>query len=96
MKTKLVIVPGRNQMSDDVFSILVAETGENLASHYCSNYSFAMGDLYSRRPERIEEWTKRFGEIEVVYIDDIDIPLDILQKRNKEWYESLPEDKKHK
>ena len=67
MKTLLVIAPGRNVMRDCVFNLLVAETGEHLASHLCSHYGFAKSDLYEGRPERIEEFTKRFGEIEVKY-----------------------------
>ncbi len=53
-----------------------------------------MSDLYEDRPERKEEWKKRFGEIEVKFIDDTDITQDELLKRNKTWYEAL--DKKEK
>ncbi len=88
-KTLLVIAPGSAQRQDCVFNILVAETGEHLASHLCSNAGWAYGDLYADRPERIEEWTKRFGEFEVKYIDDTDIIEDELMERNKEWYASL-------
>ena len=87
MKTLLVITPGRTQVTDAAFNIVVAETGEGLASHYCSNYLFAIGDLYEDRPERKEEWTKRFGEIEVKFIDETDITNDELIKRNHKWYE---------
>ncbi len=91
-KTLLVIVPGRDIQKDCVFHILVAETGEGLASHLCSCAGFAYGDLYKHRPERIEEWTKRFGEIEVKYIDETDLSIDELIERNKAWYESLPKE----
>lgn len=95
MKTLLIIVPGRSIIRDCVFSILVAETGEFLASHFCSNYEFAYGDLYDNRPERKQEWTKKFGELEVKYIDDTDITEDELLKRNKAWFESLPQNEKY-
>src|SRR5688572_26737992 len=95
-KTLLVIAPGTDVYEDCVFNLLVAETGEHLASHFCSNYSFAYGDLYAHRPERIEEWTKRFGEMEVKYIDQTDITSDELHARNKTWFESLPKEKKDK
>ena len=86
MKTLLVIAPGRSVMQDCVFNILVAETGEHLASHFCSNSSFAWGDLYAHRKERIDEWTKRFGEFEVKYIDETDITKEQLIERNEKWY----------
>jgi hypothetical protein len=76
MKTLLVIAPGKkfeHGRMGAVFNILNAETGEHLASHFCSNWTFAWGDLYENRPERIEEWKKRFGEFEVKYIDETEI-----------------------
>jgi hypothetical protein len=93
-KTLLVITPGRDVQTDSVFHILVAQTGEHLASHLCSHSGFAYGDLYARRPERIKDWTERFGEIEVKYIDETDITEDELVARNKKWYAELPADKK--
>jgi hypothetical protein len=86
-KTLLVIVPGREVHEDSVFHILVAETGEHLASHLCSNSGFAYGDLYKHRPERIAKWTARFGELDVKYIDETDIPESELLRRNHEWGE---------
>lgn len=81
----LVITPGTDVMQDCIFHLLVASTGEVLASHLCSHAGFAMSDLYSGRPERIEEFQKRFGEFEVKYIDETDITDDILLERNKVW-----------
>lgn len=88
-KTLLVIAPGRDVRRDAVFILLVAETGEHLASHLCSHYGFAKSDLYENRPERIEEFTKRFGEFEVKYIDETDISMEQLLERNKKWYEEV-------
>ena len=88
--TLLVIVPGREVNYDAHFSLLVAETGEGLASHFCSHYGFAKGDLYSGRPERIKEYQERFGEVDVKFIDETDLTEDELIERNKIWYESLP------
>ena len=88
-KTLLVITPGKNVQRDCVFTIVVAETGEGLASHLCSCAGFAYGDLYRDRPERIEEWTNRFGELEVKYIDETDITEAELIRRNNEWYASV-------
>ena len=92
MKTQLVIVPGKYVTGDSVFSILVAETGELLATHFCSNSGFAFGDLYENRPERKEKWGKRFGEIDVKYIDELDLTVDELVERNNAWFESLEEE----
>ena len=35
-----------------------------------------MGDLYSRRPERIEKWTERFGELTVDYLGCDDMTME--------------------
>lgn len=95
MKTLLVIVPGRNG-GEGGYGILVAETGEHLASHFCSHGGFAMGDLYSGRPERIKKWTERFGELEVKFLEDTDLSNDELHRRNKEWFASLPKEETEK
>lgn len=94
-KTLLVIAPGRDVTRDAVFNLLVAETGEHLASHLCSHYGFAKSDLYNGRPERIEEFTKRFGEIEVKYIDETDISEDQLIERNQKWFEDISKNKQN-
>ena len=88
-KTLLVIYPGRNVTLDCVFALIVAETGEVLATHLCSHYGFAKGDLYENKTERIEEYTKRFGDIEVKFIDETDIMVGELLKRNKEWFAKI-------
>jgi hypothetical protein len=50
--------------------------------------------LYAHRPERIEEWTRRFGELEVKYIDQTEISEEQLLERNKKWYAELPKEQK--
>ena len=87
MSTLLVIAPGRDVMQDCEFNLFVADTGEHLASHICSNASFAYGDLCAHRQERIDEWTKRFGEFEVKYINETNITLEELVSRNHKLYE---------
>lgn len=91
-KTLLVIAPSEGR--DCVFNILVAETGEHLASHFCSNQMFAYGDLYATREERKEEWGKRFGELEVKYLNETGITEEQLLARNKDWYEKQPKEQK--
>lgn len=89
MKTLLIIAPGREATRDALFNLLVAETGEHLASHFCSHYGFAESDLYSSRKERVDEYEKRFGEVEVKYIDETDITQEQLIERNKDWYSKV-------
>ena len=88
-KTLLVIVPGNHVKSDCVFTILNSETGEGLASHLCSNSSYAKSDLYNGRPERIKEWKEKFGDVEVKFINETNINEDDLLKKNKEFHENL-------
>ena len=88
-RTLLVIAPPKGR--DCIFYLIVAETGEALSSHFCSNESYAYIDLYASRDKRIEEWTKRFGEFEVKYLDQTDITEEQLIERNKKWFQSLKE-----
>lgn len=81
--TLLIIYPNQG---DRVYSLIVAETGECLAQHMCSHEGYAMGDLYSRRKERIEEYANRFGEVEVKFQNQTDITFKELLKRNKAFY----------
>lgn len=83
-KTLLVIVP--NKGIDCVYHILNAETGEALASHFCSSARFAYGDLYGTREERKEKWAERFGELEVKFIGETDLTEETLIERNKKWF----------
>ena len=88
-KTLLVIAPGNEVIHDAIFYLFVADTGECLASHLCSSYCFAKSDLYERIPERIEEFTKRFGECEVKFINETSITKDELMERNNIWYNNI-------
>ena len=65
---------------------LLTEEGEVLASHWCSSKSYAMGDLYGRRPERIEKWTERFGELTVDYLGCDDITMEKIMELNEKWW----------
>ncbi len=85
-KTTLIIYP---ESGDTVYN-LVADTGEHLASHMCSSWHFAEGDLEANRPERQKEWKEKFGEYEVKFLSETDISEEELLRRNKVWYESLP------
>ena len=64
---------------------LITEKGEVLDYHWCSNKGFAMWDLYNRRPERIEEWLERFGELTVDYLGCDDVTMEEIMKLNEKW-----------
>lgn len=85
MKT-LVIIPGSNVDRDCVFAIADPETGEGLASHFCSSAYFAKSDLHDGRPERLKEWEKKFGEkTEAKFIDETDYNIDEVIEKNKNF-----------
>ena len=67
---------------------LVAENGEGLYSHYCSNCAFAKGDLILNRPERIKECKEKYGNYKVLYLGEDNMTNDELFKRNKEFYKN--------
>lgn len=62
--------------------VLIAETGEYLAGHYCSNSDWARWDLVNRRPGWVQELTARFGAYEVLRLGDDDMTHDELVSRN--------------
>jgi hypothetical protein len=67
---KAYIISATDEGTEDIDGIytLVTETGVPLASHLCSNRSFAEGDLYFNRPERVTEFTERFGEMQILHM----------------------------
>lgn len=71
---------------------LITEEGECLASHWCSNIGYAMGDLYSNRPESVKKWTERFGELMVDYLGCDDMTQKKLLELNHKWYEEHQND----
>jgi hypothetical protein len=88
-KTLLVIVPESTVNYDSLFYLIVEETGECLASHLCSHAGYAEYDLYSGRPERVDEFRKRFGEVEVKFIDKTEISNEEILEKNKTWFNNL-------
>lgn len=86
-KELLIIVPGKEVTTESIFHLLVAKTGEVLATHLCSSSHYAMGDLYLRRPNLIEAITNKLGEHEVKFIDETDLDIEEIYHLNKKWYE---------
>lgn len=79
----LVIAPSNSRNNTDrQFSLLDLETGELLYQHFCSNPSWAPGDLYYRRPDRMEEMQKRFGQVEIKFINETSVSEEELERRN--------------
>lgn len=66
---------------------LITEEGELLATHWCSNKSYALGDLYTHRKERIKKFEDRFGEFSVDYLGNDEMTWEELLRRNKKFYE---------
>ena len=81
---KLYIVTPENG-EDGVYSLLT-EKGEGLASHFCSNLTFAKSDLESRRPERQKEWKEKYGDYEVLVLGDDEMTRDKLVELNQEFH----------
>lgn len=89
MSMKAYIVSNSDDGMENIDGIyyLITEEGEGLASHWCSNKWYAEGDLYTRRPERIREFTRRFGELEVDYLGCDDMTMGRLIELNCKWQE---------
>lgn len=85
MKKLLVIYPGSETDHDSPFYLLDSDTGECLASHFCSGAWFAESDLYAGRPERIKSFGEKYKgqEIEVKFIDKTDIDQEALFAKNQ-------------
>lgn len=87
MKT-LVIYPESNVYRDSPFYILDPETGECLASHYCSGAGYAKSDLHDGRPERLKKWKEKYGQdTEAKFIDQSDYKWDEVYEKNQKLRE---------
>lgn len=92
---KAYIVSNTEKGTDNIDGIyyLITEKGEALASHWCSNIGFARGDLYYNRPERISEFTEKFGTFEVDYLGNDNMTMTELLERNKNFCVTHPTEK---
>lgn len=68
---------------------LITEEGELLASHICSNKSYALGDLYTHRKERIEKFEDKFGTFSVDYLGNDEMTWKELLRRNEKFYKDI-------
>lgn len=82
-KTKTLLVIAPHQGYKCIFTLFHAETGEDLAGHWCTNEDFAYGDLYGNRDDRKAKLSERFGEVEVKYIGNTDVDEKELYRRNR-------------
>ena len=92
---KLYVCSNSENGMDNIDGIyyLITEKGECLATHWCSSKWFAKGDLYERRPERIKEYTERFGECECLYLGEDNMPVCKLIELNLELGQKEVKDK---
>ena len=89
MKKLYILGTEKNGMgSGEGIYNLIADDCEFMSSHFCSHAGYAEGDLWRNRENRIEEWKKRFGEFEVVWLVNDEMTLETLLERNKKWGES--------
>jgi len=92
---KLYIL-GPDDLGEGLYT-LIAETGEGLANHLCSDGGFAKGDLEAHRPERQVEWHKRFGGYQVQFIGEGESRGEMTQARllelNDEWWAKVEAEK---
>lgn len=92
MKAYIVSASENGMKNIDGVYYLITEEGECLASHWCSNMGFAKSDLYSGRPERVKEYTERFGEFNVDYLGCDDMTLEKTLELNHKWAEEHPKE----
>lgn len=64
MKLKIKLLYSAYENEEGIYG-LVAEDGEVLYTHYCSNRGYAYGDLYGSRPGRQKILEERYGIVEI-------------------------------
>lgn len=77
MTKLLLIYPGSRISSTSTFYLFDPETGEVLSRWMCSNSNFAINDLYYKNQEKKELIDKRFGKVEIKFVDEV--PFNSLQ-----------------
>lgn len=66
---------------------LILENGWPIYGHLCSHPGYAMGDLWSSRKERQEEWSKAGLELDIVaQVPHSQLPTHVLENNKKEAY----------
>jgi len=66
--TELKITKHQENWNDHVYR-LVDEQENALYQHVCSSDTYALSDLVSNRPNRIEELNEKYGEFHVVQLN---------------------------
>lgn len=64
MKLKIKLLYSVYENEEGIYG-LVAEDGEVLYTHYCSNRGYAYGDLYGNRLDRQKVLKERYEEVEI-------------------------------
>lgn len=66
---------------------LLLENGWPIYSHVCSSPGFALGDLWTGRQERRDEWNKHGLELEIVeQVPHSKLPAHVLENNKNEAY----------
>jgi len=63
------------------FHLVVVNTGEILATHFCSRRIFAYGDLYGNSTELQQKIKEKFGEVKIITGFDNLIEFNEFEKR---------------
>jgi hypothetical protein len=83
-------IAGPKDGGDGVYTLL-HESGEGLASHFCSHLGFAPGDLILNRKERKEKWAAEFGPLdplEVIWMGNLSQEeIDEIGRLNEECHQ---------
>lgn len=88
MKAYIVNDSFNGQEDIDGVYYLITDDGRCWYSHLCSHKGHAFGDLYGNRPERKEELSSVYNEVEVLYLGEDDMTIDTLLAKNYEWYKA--------
>lgn|SRR4030042_294921 len=86
----LVIYLGSYIHTDSAFYILDPDTGECLASHYCSGSRFAKGDLHDHRQNRLNEWKIKYKKTTMAkFIDETSYDWEEIYSKNQKLKENV-------
>lgn len=88
-----LVIDGPESGGEGVYYLLTEE-GELLFHHFCSNASFAEGDLIRCRPERQANLNTRWPDgWQIVTLAELGITSEELNARNVQWIERLRSDR---
>ena len=90
-------VVGQGGFAREFDATLIVD-GNNFNCHFLADFAHVVYrldktiDRRGNRPERKEEWGKKFGEYIVLHLGDDEMTSEELLKRNKEFYKNKEDD----